>query len=66
MIYNIQKVTINRTRNDEVQRYGYMTDMFCTDLKAERARLKEAFQADTVHLIYTEMPSFNPETTPKQ
>jgi len=65
MIYNIQKVTINRVRNDEPQRYGYTTDMFCNDLKAERARLKAAFQADTVHLIYTELPDFNPETLPK-
>lgn len=66
MIYNIQKVTITRTRNDEIQRYGYNTDMFCTDLKAERTRLKSAFQADIVHLVYTEMPDYNPETLPKR
>lgn len=66
MIYNIQKVTITRTRNDEIQRYGYNTDMFCTDLKAERKRVRDQFQADTVHFAYTEMPDFNPETLPKR
>jgi len=40
MIYNIRRVTIARTTDDQVQRYGYNTDMFCTDLKAERTRLK--------------------------
>ena len=46
MIYNIRRVTIARTSDDQVQRYGYNTDMFCTDLKAERTRLKSAFQAE--------------------
>ena len=61
MIYNIRRVTIARTTDDQVQRYGYNTDMFCTDLKAERHRVREQFQADTVHFAYVEMPD-NPET----
>ena len=65
MIYNIRRVTISRHHDDQVQRYGYNTDMFCPDLKAERTRLKTAFQADIVHLVYTELPDFNPETMPK-
>ena len=65
MIYNIRRVTISRHHDDQVQRYGYNTDMFCTDLKAERTRLKSAFQADIVHLVYTKLPDFNPETLPK-
>lgn len=65
MIYNIRRVTIARTHEDQVQRYGYNTDMFCTDLKAERTRLKSAFQADIVHLVYTELPDLNHETMPK-
>lgn len=65
MIYNIRRVTIARTTDDQVQRYGYNTDMFCTDLKAERTRLKTAFQADIVHLVYTELPDYNPEVLPK-
>lgn len=65
MIYNINRVTITRHREDQTQRYGYTTDMFCTDLKAERTRLKSSFQADIVHLVYTELPDYNPETLPK-
>lgn len=33
MIYNIRRVTISRHHDDQVQRYGYNTDMFCTELK---------------------------------
>ena len=66
MIYNIRRVTISRHHHDDqVQRYGYNTDMFCTDLKAERTRLKTAFQADIVHLVYTELPDYNPEVLQK-
>jgi hypothetical protein len=65
MIYNIRRVTIARTTDDHVKRYGYNTDMFCTDLKAERTRLKSSLQADIVHLVYTELPDYNPETLSK-
>jgi len=39
--------------------------MFCTDLKAERKRVREQFQADTVHFAYTELPDYNPKVLPK-
>ena len=48
-----------------LRRGSLRTDKFCTDLKAERARLKTAFQADIVHMVYTELPDYNPEVLPK-
>jgi len=57
MMFQIHKVTISRTKEDEpIQSYSYQTDMLVQDIKQERKRLKEQFQADRVFFIYSQLP----------
>lgn len=56
MIYQIHKVTIARGGDEPPQMYTYNTSVFVQDIKAERKRLKEQFQADTVFFVYTHLP----------
>jgi len=57
MMFQIHKVTISRTKEDEpIQSYSYLTDMLVQDIKQERKRLKEQFQADRVFFVFTQIP----------
>lgn len=62
MIFQIHKVTISRNVEDmPIQSYSYLTDVFVQDIKQERKRLKEQFQADRVFFIYTKIPKESQE-----
>lgn len=56
-MYHILKVTISRDVEDQpLQMYSYNTSVFVADVKAERKRLREMFQADKVFFVYSEVP----------
>jgi hypothetical protein len=57
MMYQIHSVTISRTDEDRPpQMYTYNTELYVQDIKAERKRVKEQFQADHVMFVYSEIP----------
>lgn len=56
MMFEIHKVTIARNTEEPPQMYTYNTSVFVQDIKAERKRIKDQFQADTVFFVYTQMP----------